>query len=57
MGIVAITEEVWGCMVVKLTEVTKKKKKYTPFKPYTLIEDRGTKLASIFLAGNVKRQT
>lgn len=56
MGIVAITEEVWGCMVVKLTEVTKKKK-YTPFKPYTLIEDRGTKLASIFLAGNVKRQT
>lgn len=31
--------------------------KVHPFKSYALIEDGSTKLASIFLTGNVKRDT
>lgn len=49
----AITKDGWGSEM-DLAEIINK---VHPFKSYALIEDGSTKLASIFLTGNVKRDT
>lgn len=50
---VAITKEGWGSKM-DLAEIINK---VHPIKPYALTEDGSTELASIFLAGNMKRDT